>query len=193
MPKNLIQAERMRGYFIDSAKSIIKSEGTRALSVRNVAAAAGYSYATIYQHFANLKEIVLCCLDSFIKEVEDYVLQSFKPNGKTTEEFMAKNKEFAKFFVQYPSLFELIFIERISDAETNSKIIEKIDGLFFNIFENEWKKFSNEKGIEFNKFASMHKNMLVGMLSIYLFRNYKISYKEFMADYEAQLKYLLNF
>ena len=51
MEKKEIQEQRMRGYFIQATKEIIKGEGIKSVSVRNIADRAGYSYATLYNYF----------------------------------------------------------------------------------------------------------------------------------------------
>ena len=51
MERKKIQEERIRGYFIQATKEILKGEGLSALSVRNIADRAGYSYATLYNYF----------------------------------------------------------------------------------------------------------------------------------------------
>ena len=62
MDKKIIQEERMKGYFIQATKEILKGEGLRAASVRNIADQAGYSYATLYNYFKDIKELIFVCI-----------------------------------------------------------------------------------------------------------------------------------
>ncbi len=43
MKNRQIQEERIKSYFLDSAKNLLKAEGLKSVSVRNVAYHAGYS------------------------------------------------------------------------------------------------------------------------------------------------------
>ena len=58
MEKKEIQEQRMRQYFIDAAKEIIKGEGLKCISTRNVSDRAGYSYATMYNYFKNINDLI---------------------------------------------------------------------------------------------------------------------------------------
>ena len=55
----------MRGYFIQAAKEILKGEGLESMSVRNIADQAGYSYATLYNYFKDVKDLILECIKDF--------------------------------------------------------------------------------------------------------------------------------
>ena len=48
MKNKEIQEKRMRDYFIQATREILKGEGIESISVRNIADRAGYSYATLY-------------------------------------------------------------------------------------------------------------------------------------------------
>ena len=52
---NIIQEERIRKYFIDAAKELIRGEGLSVVTARNVAERAGYSYATLYNYFKDIR------------------------------------------------------------------------------------------------------------------------------------------
>ena len=81
-----IQEERMRGYFIEAAKEILKGEGLRCISVRNIADRAGYSYATLYNYFNDSKELIYECVKDFQDECESSVksdTENLSPGKKT--------------------------------------------------------------------------------------------------------------
>ena len=62
MDKKSILEQRMKGYFIQAAMEILRGEGIKDLSVRNVAEKAGYSYATLYNYFKDLNELLSLCI-----------------------------------------------------------------------------------------------------------------------------------
>ncbi|MBN2263533.1 MAG: TetR/AcrR family transcriptional regulator, partial [Prolixibacteraceae bacterium] len=65
MKNKQIQEERMKGYFVQAAKDILKSEGIKAISVRNIADRAGYSYTTLYNYFKDVNDLVFECVNDF--------------------------------------------------------------------------------------------------------------------------------
>ena len=60
MRNRQIQEERIKTYFLDSAKNLLRAEGLKGVSVRNVAYRAGYSYATLYNYFKDIEKDHLC-------------------------------------------------------------------------------------------------------------------------------------
>jgi AcrR family transcriptional regulator len=110
MEKKEIQEERMKGYFIQAAKEIIKAEGIRAISVRNIADRAGYSYATLYNYFKDVKDLIFICITDFQEECRIFIYDEVKNFSNGKENIKAKVKAFVKYFVLYPGIFELFFI-----------------------------------------------------------------------------------
>jgi AcrR family transcriptional regulator len=68
MKNKEIQEQRMRGYFIQATKNILKGEGLKSISVRNIADQAGYSYATLYNYFKDVNELIFLCVNDFQEE-----------------------------------------------------------------------------------------------------------------------------
>ena len=57
-----IQEERIRGFFLTAAKDLIRAEGVGVVTARNVAERAGYSYATLYNYFKDIRDLILTAL-----------------------------------------------------------------------------------------------------------------------------------
>ena len=73
MRNRQIQEERIKTYFLDSAKNLLRAEGLKGVSVRNVAYRAGYSYATLYNYFKDINDLLFRCVEDFCQEVGDFV------------------------------------------------------------------------------------------------------------------------
>lgn len=73
MDNKIIQEERMKGYFIQATKKILKGEGLKAVNVRNIAREAGYSSATLYNYFKDIKDLIFECVKDFQSECEEIV------------------------------------------------------------------------------------------------------------------------
>ncbi len=56
---------RMKNYFIQATKEILKYERIKHVSVRSVAGRSGYSYTTIYNYFKDLNDLVFYCVEDF--------------------------------------------------------------------------------------------------------------------------------
>ena len=73
MRNRQIQEERIKTYFLDAAKNLLRAEGLKGVSVRNVAYRAGYSYATLYNYFKDINDLLFRCVEDFCQEVGDFV------------------------------------------------------------------------------------------------------------------------
>lgn len=71
---NPLQRQNMR-IFIEATKSLMDSVGEEGLSIRKIAAKAGYNSATIYNYFQDLDELMLFGSVSFFRDVFQKVLE----------------------------------------------------------------------------------------------------------------------
>ena len=126
MERKKIQEQRMKGYFIEATKEILKGEGLKCVSVRNIADKAGYSYATLYNYFKDVKELIFECVKDFQDECEELVKNETKKCPRGKDKIKAIIKSYMKYFVQYPGIFELFFLEKISDFGSKQPTIELI-------------------------------------------------------------------
>ena len=62
------QKQKVFSDFIDAAWSIIQCKGVEGLTLRKVAAAAGYNSATLYQHFRDLDELTAYAALRFLRD-----------------------------------------------------------------------------------------------------------------------------
>jgi len=74
----------MRGYFTEATREMLKGERLRSINVRAVAERAGYSYATLYNYFKDIKELVFICVKGFQEEAGIIIANetSNVPRGK---------------------------------------------------------------------------------------------------------------
>ena len=126
MSKTELQQQRMRTYFIDAAKEILRGEGLRAISARNIAAQAGYSYATLYNYFDDLTALIFECVRDFQAEIEEAITAAIKQESSAEENVRTGLTAWVNYFVQYPGIFELFFLERIGEDGNRSEIADTI-------------------------------------------------------------------
>lgn len=176
MSNKSLQEERVKGYFIQAAKEIIKSEGIKGLSVRNVAEKAGYSYATIYNYFRDARVLIFMCVNDFCYEIEEFCSNETKNIIEADKKLQAKVKAYTKFFIQYPGIFELLFVERMNDITTHGTAAEQIFFIFDKVcLESLTQLNIKPENIEFVEF----KDAVHGSLLFMMNRKMPVSYTEF--------------
>ncbi len=195
MDKKEIQEQRIRGYFIAATRDILKSEGLKSLSVRNIADRAGYSFATLYNYFRDLEALVSVCIKDFQAECSEYIQAKTAKQAPGIKKLKAVLLAYLEYFVQYPGVFELFFLEKLASTEgkqhTNTLIVSFLDQLCA----VEWQYCISKK--IYTAAACHHKRTALlygttGMLVIYLNRHTPSTYNSFlkMADHyiDSQLK-----
>ncbi|MCK5742299.1 MAG: TetR/AcrR family transcriptional regulator [Chlorobi bacterium] len=176
MTKNEIQEQRMRGYFLESAKNIIRSEGVKSISVRNVAESAGYSYATLYNYFSDIKELMYHCIDDFNDECRVFVNSQRHPDSAGLDSLLSKVKAYLNFYVQYTGIYELIFvadIPYIKDGGTTNLFEEIVREDFNQICKD---LSDDDKDVKMDLLISS----IRGQLQLYLIRRTPADYSEFI-------------
>jgi len=104
-----LKEERIREYFIRAAEEIIRGEGIRAASARTIAERAGYSYATIYNHFEDLNDLYTQVGLSIQSECREFVQNQSRKKETAAERIQEKTRWYVTYFIQYPTLFHLFF------------------------------------------------------------------------------------
>lgn len=189
-----IQEERIKTYFIEATKKILKGEGLRAINVRNIAKEAGYSYATLYNYFKDVKELVFECAKDFERECTELVQTETKNSKRGKLKIKSISKSYVKYFVQYPGIFELFFLERITDLGHKNPTINLVYSLLDNLCEDEWnycieQDIWSKNDIEIKK--ELLRNSLVGLLLFYLNRHTPQNYNEFFELTNRQIESII--
>ena len=128
MPDKSLQEQRMRGYFIQAAKEIIRGEGLVCVSTRNVAERAGYSYATLYNYFKDIKDLVFECAVEFLDEARAFVREALGSLPAGEKRLKAVVTAYLNYFIQYPGIFDLLFLEKISRQGNHQQTADLIYG-----------------------------------------------------------------
>lgn len=195
MDKKEIQEERMRGYFIQATKDILKGEGLRALSVRNVAERAGYSYATLYNYFKDVKDLIFECVHDFQDECKEAVESETKKVERGLPKVRAITKSYIKYFIQYPGTFELFYIEKPYNLAGKQPTLQLINTLLDRLCAGEWDYLVSNNLIgedDAGRMKTQLKYIVVGILLLYLTRKHPETYSEFNEIVETQLQNILG-
>lgn len=183
MKNKAIQEQRIRGYFIDATKEILKSEGLKSVSVRNIAERAGYSFATLYNYFKDVKDLVFLCVQDFQEECSAYVAERSSKAPRGEKRLKAILLAYLEYFVQYSGIFELFFVEKLSDLNRQPDTAPLITGFLDSLCEEEWKYLIALKSL--TPAAASHKKAALlygttGLLLLYINRQMPVGYPAFL-------------
>ncbi len=190
-----IQEQRIKGYFIEATKEILKGEGLKSLSVRNIAERAGYSYATLYNYFKDVKDLIFECVVDFHEECEEFVKTETKKSQSGPGKIKAIAKAYVKYFIQYPGIFELFLLEKTTELANKQPTIKLIYSFLDKLSEDEWKYCIKTKIVSAAEASVMKDTVhyaVIGMLLFYINRREPGTYKEFSEKIETQLNYILE-
>ncbi len=104
------KSQRLRLYFAQTARDIILESGAQAVSVRSIAKRAGYAYATLYNHFENLDELLWLTRSLFIEDIAaDMDKNAPGRAAQSTQEVCALFVAYADYFVRHPAAYEFLY------------------------------------------------------------------------------------
>jgi AcrR family transcriptional regulator len=190
-----IQEERIKHYFIEATKKILKGEGLKSVSVRNIAKEAGYSYATLYNYFKDVNVLVFECVKDFKSDLVEIVHNETFSSKRGVPKIKAIINSYIKFFVQYPGIFELFFMERVTDLGYKNPTLQLVYSILTDLCTEEWKYLADknlfsQKEVKYKK--DVLNNIVVGSLLFYLNRYTPSNYKDFSELMDRQINGILN-
>jgi len=192
--KKELQEQRIRGYFIQAAKEMLKGEGLRSINVRSVAEKAGYSFATLYNYFRDIKDLVFLCVKDFQDECEEYVIAEAKKSKRGKDKIKAITLAYLKYFIQYPGTYELFFLEKVNDIGQKQPTITLIYTFLDRLSEKEWSYLVKKEQISAEQAEILKVQLhalITGLLLFYLNRREPANYTDFMKLVNAQLDYTI--
>jgi AcrR family transcriptional regulator len=195
MKNKQLQEERMKNYFIQAAKEILKGEGLKAISVRNIAERAGYSYTTLYNYFRDVNDLVFECVNDFQSDCAEFVHQKVDPTQTAYDAIKAKAIAYVHFFIEYPGVFELFYLTTSGDLGHKKKTLDIIANSFSLVCADDW-KYLIDNGISTEAVVSKVRKQIeytvMGALLLYLNRQTPAQYDEFLKHVEEQVSWVLD-
>ncbi|MDR2083475.1 MAG: TetR/AcrR family transcriptional regulator [Bacteroidales bacterium] len=194
MKRKEIQEQRVRKYFIDSAVNLLKTEGLRSVNVRSVADNAGYSFASLYNYFKDLNELIFESVKVFVDECNEFVLERADNSLHGKDKIRDISILYIKYFLEYPGAYELFFLERMGNIVNKEDICDLIYNSLNNLCKDEFDYCIKNK-IYSSESAEIIKKQLnycvAGMLLFYHNRYNPKTYSEFIATVNEQMNRLL--
>ncbi len=109
-----IKQKRVMTYFIEAAKELLASEGFANLTIRKIAAAAGYNSATLYNYFEDLDELLLFSSVSFLRDYVGALNEKITPSMTALERYRTIHETFDQCSLRFPEVFYTLFFSRRS-------------------------------------------------------------------------------
>jgi len=191
MGNKQIQEQRMKGYFIQATKEILKAEGLKSISVRNIAERAGYSYATLYNYFKDVKELIFLCVKDFQGEIETSITEKVTGILPGKERLRVISMSYLNYFLEYPGIFELFYLERMSDISSNDEATQLIVSFLDRLSDEDWKVIEPENNVRDLRKRELN-YIVTGLLIFYLNRREPAYYQEFIERANKQLSFLID-
>lgn len=109
---NTAQAKNdLRAAFIDAGRKLLAAKGSNDVSLRSIAAAAGYSPGTIYQYFADHRSLLLAIREedmlSAVIAFEKIAAGESDPEARVIKVFLGVARYWLDNFDHYQTLFSL--------------------------------------------------------------------------------------
>ncbi len=124
-----LRKKRTLIYFIEATQDIIHEEGPDGLTIRKVAARAGYNSATLYHYFENLNQLKMYASLRYVSRYNKEFFQSAKSLKTAREKFTLMWDIFIRYSAENPDAFASVFMSRAHD-DTLSKIFSQYNELF---------------------------------------------------------------
>lgn len=122
--KQSLKKKRIKMYFLESAKDIIINEGVENVSVRKIANMAGYSYATIYNYYDDLNELLWDVKAIMINELFEYIQKKMNRSAYDCDGLKKLFKTYVDYYFENPNIFNFFYFHHLSKPVKSSNEAE---------------------------------------------------------------------
>ncbi len=113
MKTNLVRCD-----LADAAAGIILKEGDASITVRSLAREAGYSTATLYNHFRDLDELLWLTRQRLVERLATHVGRVAPGRVNDVDDLVATFLAYAEAHLAQPHLFRFLFFRSLSPASS---------------------------------------------------------------------------
>jgi len=101
--------EQVKDGFVQATKEIILREGVAAVSVRKIAQATGYSYATIYHYFADINALLLAVKERMVEDITVHLSSTNTEPFRTVADLKRGNRDYAQYYLDRPNVYHFFY------------------------------------------------------------------------------------
>lgn len=117
------KSERVRIYFAETAKKMILQDGVESVSVRKVAAAAGYSFASLYNHFKSLDELLWYTRNIMILDILKYIQSENVDKVRNIPGVKKVFRSFVGYFVENPHVYRFFYFHHLNKEDKPNQTV----------------------------------------------------------------------
>ncbi|WP_221569125.1 TetR/AcrR family transcriptional regulator [Alkalihalobacillus sp. TS-13] len=126
-----VQRARMWKYFLDAATQTIEEEGIDHVTIRKIAARAGFTSSTAYNYFKDLSHLKFFAAMRFTKDYIDELPSYMEKGTNTIEKWLYSWECFCKHSFKEPRIYSVIFMDDLGYSP------EDLLGDYYKIYESE--------------------------------------------------------
>ncbi len=109
-----LRQKRNMMYFVEATEKILKEEGIPGVTIRRIAAEAGYNSATLYNYFQDLDELILFGSVCFLRDYLLSLARHLEPEMTALERYRTIYRCFNERAFRFPEIFYNMFFGRYS-------------------------------------------------------------------------------
>ena len=192
--KQSFKRQRIKMYFLEAAKEIIINEGVENVSVRKVADMAGYSYATIYNYFTDINDLLWDVKGVMIKDLVELIQKKMHQSVYDIDGIKRLFGTYIAYYFENPNVFKFFYLHQQGKPVKKPEEAEA-DPDYDEMWKETFKGFVlegilDEKDIE--AVAKIFIYSIHGMLTLCFSYNGSLTEEKAYEDMEKMVEYLLR-
>ncbi|ADI00569.1 TetR/AcrR family transcriptional regulator [Salisediminibacterium selenitireducens] len=108
-----IQRQRMWTYFLDAAAELIEEEGPDQVTIRKIAAKAGFTSSTAYNYFQDLSHLKFFTAMRFTKRYAEELPVYLERGSNIIDKWLYAWECFCKHSFEEPSIYAMLFMDHL--------------------------------------------------------------------------------
>lgn len=132
-----VKRRRIMIYFIEATEKLIRQDGLEGLTIRKIAAEAGYNSATIYNYFNDLEQLILFGSVCYLREYVTQLGQKLRKDMRGIDRFRTIYRCFNDCAFRSPDIYHNLFFGKYSD-----KLDAVLELYYHQLFPGELEQFS---------------------------------------------------
>lgn len=190
-----VKRNRVKEYFIQAAKEMILDEGYESISVRKIGDKAGYSYATIYNYFADQNELLWEVKQSLIRDIFSTLQEKNHPAENDLEGIKKGFRIYVQYYIENPNIFKFLYFCDIKKPEKYADESVEDDLKFQEMWEFTFRRLVDEGKIskaDTEIFARTLIYAIHGLITLYLSNNTGLNEETIYSEMNSILDYALK-
>ncbi len=109
-------------YFVAAARDLIDEGGVASLSARKVGTRAGYSYATLYNYFSDMNELILAAMIETLEELHMVIVERTEEERAPRAKLVLGIEAYLDYFEMHPRRFHLAMVHPVPKVQSEPAV-----------------------------------------------------------------------